>query len=154
MKKNIIIFLDIDGVMTSRNTLKFTGKSSTLGIIDPSHAFVLNDILDITRASVVITSMWREMFSITKIQQMFTKAGFKYPERIIGSTSSLIRKKRGDEIALWLSQVHVDAFVILDDDSDMCDLYDKLVQTSFEDGLLTKHVKMVKDIVDKQLSEG
>jgi hypothetical protein len=52
---------------------------------------------------------------------------------------------RGQEIQAWLDGaprygIEVESFVILDDDSDMVHLADRLVKTSFETGLLDEHV--------------
>lgn len=61
------IFLDIDGVLNNRATYwnGYTG-------IDPRSMHVLNNILDITKASVVIASAWRYMV----IRQEMTLDGF------------------------------------------------------------------------------
>lgn len=52
-----------------------------------------------------------------------------YPERVIGCTAFLDSGCRGDEIKLWLKQVPVESFVILDDVDDMGNLYPHLVKT-------------------------
>lgn len=146
--KTILCFLDIDGVLNSNEF--FIQNPSGLGL-DPKRIQLLNKLLEETNASVVISSSWRIRYSIHSLQKMFEEVGFKYSERIIGATSSETTGKRGDEIDLWLRQIHVDAFVILDDDDDMSIVQDMLVQTSFETGLLEEHVEKAKRIIAKQL---
>lgn len=50
--------------------------------------------------------------------------------------------QRGDEIRKWLSENSVDNFIILDDDSDMCEFTntDKFIHTTYKHGL-TKELK-------------
>jgi hypothetical protein len=145
--KTIICFLDIDGVLNNKSFLL-----NNPGLeINPECIQLLNKLLKETNASVVISSSWRIGQSIYWLQNMLEKVGFKYPERIIGATISDSKGQRGDEIDLWLRQIHVDAFVILDDDDDMNVVQDMLVQTSFETGLLEEHVEKAKQIIAKQL---
>lgn len=148
--KNIIIFLDIDGVL---NNEIFLLKSGGVEAFDPDNVKILNKLIKETNASVVISSTWRIGHSLHWLQTMLEKVGFEYPERIIGATISNSKGQRGDEIDMWLRQLHIDAFVILDDDDDMSVVQDKLVQTSFNTGLLEEHIEMVKKIIDEQLSE-
>jgi hypothetical protein len=145
--KTIICFLDIDGVLNSQS---FLLKNPGLEI-DPERVQILNKLLEETNASVVISSSWRIGHPIFWLQNALEKVGFKYPERIIGATSSETKGQRGDEIELWLRQIHVDAFVILDDDDDMSTVQDMLVKTSFETGLLEEHIKKAKQIIAKQI---
>lgn len=50
--------------------------------------------------------------------------------------------ERGHEIQRWLSEhPEVTSFAILDDDTDMAHLYDRLVLTDCEDGLQAEHVE-------------
>jgi hypothetical protein len=77
------------------------------------------------------------------------RAGFEYPERIIGATIEIIgrNKTRGQEIAMWLEQVPVDSFVIFDDDDDMEPVQDHLIQTTFEHGLLQEHIDRAREML-------
>lgn len=59
--------------------------------------------------------------------------------------------QRGDEIRAWLENAkeEIDAFVILDDDADMCEFTGtNLVQTSMKTGLLEYHVEIAKSILN------
>lgn len=147
--KNIIIFLDFDGVVNNKKFLLENPDKE----INPTCVQLLNKLIKDTNASVVISSAWRIGHSLVWLQTTLEKVGFEYPERIIGATISNSKGQRGDEIDMWLRQLHIDAFVILDDDDDMSVVQDKLVQTSFETGLLEEHVEAAKKIIAEQLGE-
>jgi hypothetical protein len=154
-KPIIICFLDIDGVLNNEKVLSCAGEE-----LDPECVKLVEVLVQETGANIVITSAWRLSHSLISIQHHFKRLGFAYPERIIGATSDLsaqsrggvwVSEPRGMEINLWLKQIPVDAFVILDDDSDMRPVQDKLVQTSFRTGLTRKHVDRAKQIIKEQL---
>jgi hypothetical protein len=123
-----IIFLDIDGVLAP--ILRW----DRYGDLDRACIQVLNDIVTLGRADVVVSSTWRHGKTVADLQQMLEVEGFvgrvldKTPADIPGAT-------RGDEIAAWLEEHAVDAFVILDDHADMGDLRPRLVQTHPAKGL-------------------
>jgi hypothetical protein len=150
MRKHIVVFLDIDGVLNNEALLIQHGGDDKL---DPEAINLVNELLRKTGANVVITSTWRLGHSLNMLQHIFKNNGFKYPERIIGATTDLPGKERGHEITLWLKQVPVDAFVVLDDDSDMFGVKDKHVKTTFKVGLNKEHIKCALQIIKKQLKE-
>lgn len=146
MKKPLrIIFLDIDGVLNNQGC--FEGQQ--LDPIDPNALKLLNRLVIDTDACIVISSSWRIGNTLHWLQIMLEKAGFDFPERIIGATIEIIgrNKTRGQEIAMWLDQVSVDSFVILDDDDDMEPVQDRLIQTTFEHGLLQEHIDKARDML-------
>lgn len=97
-------------------------------------------IIDATGAKVVISSTWRLLNSLSKLQQLLKAHGLS--GEVIGVTPRGDRGERGDEIQTWMDKNGpIESFVILDDDSDMAHLMDKLVQTSFDTGLLDEHVE-------------
>lgn len=147
-RSHVVVFLDIDGVLNNEKLLK---NNDGLDALDADAIKLVNELLRETGANVVITSTWRLGHSLYWLQHMFKKTGFEYPERIIGATIDLPGKARGHEITLWLKQVPVDAFVVLDDDSDMPGVEDKHVKTTFKVGLTEEHVKRARQIINKQL---
>lgn len=149
--KNIIVFLDIDGVLNHEDYLKYSDNTDMSNMLDPKAINLINDLLQATKAKIVISSSWRLGHSLNEIQNLFQKVGFHYPERIIGATIDLPNKPRGDEIALWLAQVPIDAFVIFDDDEDMSSVQENLIQTQFVDGLQKIHIDLAKKLILKQL---
>lgn len=154
MKKTLrIVFLDIDGVLNNAGSF----KSAQIDPLDSKAIQLLNDLVSATGACIVISSSWRIGNTLHWIQLMMARAGFEFPERIIGATMEIsdktnggiwVSKTRGQEIALWLEQVSVDSFVILDDDDeDMDPVKDHLIKTTFEKGLLKEHVERAKKLL-------
>jgi hypothetical protein len=153
MKKPLrIIFLDLDGVMNNEGSF----KGAKMDPIDPHAIKLLNELVRDTDSCIVISSAWRIGNPLHLIQVMMAGVGFEFPERIIGATMDIsdktnggiwVTKNRGQEIALWLNQVDVDSFVILDDDADMDPVMDRLVKTTFDTGLQKEHIEQAKKIL-------
>lgn len=126
-----IVFLDIDGVLTSLDCrMKLDQKN-----IDR-----LGKIIEATDAKLVITSSWRRHKLEDTIKELTTDswrhagAIFPYRDKIIGHTRRLycfdlndpdthFLSVRGLEIENWLriegKDLNIESFVIIDDDSDM-----------------------------------
>jgi len=127
-----LIFLDFDGVLTTRKTGYNFG--------DPAAVRALNYITGRTGAEIVVSSTWR-YFGLKKIIE--TLAAWGVTGSVRGLTGGFL-PTRGDEIAAWLKEykdmgIEPEKFVILDDDSDMGSLALYLVKTSTEDGLQDFH---------------
>jgi hypothetical protein len=148
-RKNIVIFLDIDGVLNNEQVLKNNGA---LGALDSACLRLLDKLVENTGANIVITSTWRLGHSLYWLQHMFERNGFHYPERMIGTTMNLSGKPRRDEINLWLKQVPVDAFVIIDDDGD-ASIDGHFVCTSFSTGMTGEHCDKAEKLLAEQLEE-
>lgn len=127
-----IVFLDIDGVITTMVTKYRTG--------DPACVAQLNRITEVTGAAIVVSSTWRHAENIKEIL-----AGWGITSEVIGITPALNRwsesgiyigVERGNEIAKWLADNPNDGcLLILDDDSDMGELLPYLVRTNSYIGL-------------------
>lgn len=145
-KPEKIIFLDIDGV------LNHAGCTESIYEHDPLCVAQLNRITDVTGAKIVISSTWRLGKKSEWIKERLGITGL-----VIGITPYLCKKnekgwedhlERGKEIQAWLDQYNQDLkqeckvteFVIIDDDRDMCELIDRLVQTDYMEGGLTKEI--------------
>lgn len=139
-----VLFLDIDGVVNSKQTLvkqyQRTGKASVLGI-DPHLAFKVGKIILDTDCKVVLSSSWRNHpDGVAEVKARV------YPE-LYGTTPNLNDGFRGAEVRAWLDEhPEVTEYAILDDDSDFYD-YQPLFQTSWEQGItdyiaerVTKHL--------------
>lgn len=130
-----VIFLDIDDVLNSEQTAhafhaEFGGNGfggffdSTLE--EPTHRKVLwgqdlvdnlKFIVDNTGAAIVVSSTWRLSHSPQAIQQMLRLYGLE--AEVIDRTLRMFGP-RGEEIDQWLNaHPEVDAYVILDDSTDM-----------------------------------
>ena len=123
-----IIFLDIDGVVAPIR------RWDRYGDLEPACIQVLNDIVASGGADVVVSSTWRHGKTVAELQQMLEAEGFagcvldKTPSDIPGAN-------RGEEIAAWLADHAVGAYVIIDDHADMGELRTHLVQTHPAHGL-------------------
>lgn len=145
-----ILFLDIDGVLNHhdwwRRREELPDDSSAfdryLHDLDPVAVGYLNEIIEATKAKVVISSTWRMHSSLSDLRGLLKKAGFVGD--LIDKTPR-IPAHRGREIQLWLDEaiLNVESFVILDDDDDMEHLSSRLVKTSMFHGLLPSHVEAV-----------
>lgn len=140
MKK--IIFLDIDGVLNSKDTI----QRSTRGVIgiDPYLVALLNRIVIPTGAEIVLSSSWRH----SPAGREEVQKAIVHP--IIDITPSCCTGIRGVEIYKWIKDniphEERDAlrYAILDDDSDMLlNQKDHFFQTSWEKGLTEEVAKRV-----------
>lgn len=150
-----IIFLDCDGVVNSKKFMLATGpiqSASSNGWkedwIDPEAIVLLNEIIERTNASVVLSSTWRRLNTLEVINNAFKAMGFI--STIIDKTPYLGGADRGKEIDAWLKEYPlVSKFIILDDDSDMYPHMDKLIKTSWEYGLTQVEVELAVDMLNK-----
>ena len=149
-----IIFLDIDGVLNSKQYKRKIGSKfdDPKYQIDPLAVKRLNDIIAATNTKIVISSTWRLSFiyaanALQKMQDCFADYGINdivdCTPQILASDGTPLISFRGDEIKEWLkNNKDVSSFVVLDD-IDMSDEFgNKMILTSEEDGLQDHHVQM------------
>jgi len=103
-------------------------------MIDESRVELLNELIEKTKAKVVISSNWRKTRTVKELQKLLECKGFK--GEIIGLTPCLqfvglenydYSVPRGNEIKAWLetnkgilnNKISKVSYVIFDDDSDM-----------------------------------
>lgn len=144
-----VIFLDIDGVLNYRGC-KHKLPNSNFYFVDDAKIKLLKTIIDETRAKIVLSSTWRYDW-INSDLGLHTDGSFELLRNkllehgisLLSKTPKLKSAYRGEEIDAWLKNWKgepVEAFIILDDDNDMKPHGSRLIQTSFEKGLETKHV--------------
>lgn len=150
-----IIFVDIDGVLVTWDSLHRWSKFGHKGaMMEPECSKILNEILEETGASIVVSSSWRIGRTMEQLEKELSEGGVN-TATLIDKTPRRQDSKRGLEIQEWLrNQAFVtlnpiDKFVILDDEiSDMDPLKHLVVQTSMEKGLTKEHkeqiIKMLK----------
>ena len=111
-----IVFLDFDGVLNSEQSTQELGTRYRFA---RSSVAALNAVLQQSGALVVITSTWREHWTLRENAEFLERDGM-LPGRVVGKTPTLERE-RGLEIESWLHSVpySVTSFVILDDRDDM-----------------------------------
>lgn len=144
-----LLFLDIDGVLNSRQT-NFDPHEAPL---DPVNIAPFNRIIDVTGAEIVITSDWRCALSVESIASYFKEAGIE--GKIVDATPDLVGHDaeehvflagrlptRGEEIGSWFRNRGVSdpssfdrPFAILDDRTDVEPFGAWLINTSGETGL-------------------
>lgn len=169
MSKHKFLFLDIDGVLNNQNTFterktyireNFTKEElanlKRLDVapheLDRMAIRLLDEVIDVTGASIVISSTWRILLSLEELREVFRVVGFRNVDAIVDVTPRFKWRSsfRGNEIHDWIEQYKQDhnmyvtrekvTYAIVDDDSDML-LWqkDQFVQTSFKTGLLEEH---------------
>lgn len=112
-----IIFLDIDGVLNSRQY--DDRRRPEDGNIDKSRLPLLKQLVDRTGARIVLTSSWRchwdPMGTETdaagrELVRTFLEGGIRLHDR-----TPVVGNNRPEEIRAWLADHPVQGFVILDD---------------------------------------
>ena len=148
-----VIFLDVDGVLNSSQ------DHFSIGLKTDIHLERLKRIIDATGAKIVLSSSWRICFDPKK-DQMSRILNNKLNSigAPIMDMTPIIRepnKVRGDEIRMWL-QDHpdVDAFIILDDDSDMAEYTSThLIKTDVNIGLQDSDVEKAINMLGRVSNE-
>jgi len=138
---------DPDHLEVSKNSLVTDLRS-----IDPALVGLLNDLLNRTGAKVVVSSTWRKTYTVASLQRLLGYFGFS--GEVIGRTPwglprihsgpyATSSPLRGHEIQHWIdSQPEPpSSFAILDDDTDMAHLRDRLVRTDIAVGLTRENVE-------------
>jgi hypothetical protein len=150
-----VVFLDIDGVLVTGESMHLGHQQYPFGRFrrfDPHCVAWLNVITEKAGAVIVVSSVWREgsESQFLQLAHHLYRQGVTAP--VIGRTKRIVRPapghvmgvavERGIEIQEWLDEARaeeIESFVIIDDDSDMVHLSDRLVQTDFENGLTAGH---------------
>lgn len=138
---NKVIFLSFDGVLASGyNNYMMKCKRLPLEdgygkLFDPECVNWLKKILDETGADIIVTSKWKEHLRLKDFQNMWKMRDL--PGTIADVTA--IDERRGDEIALWLSDCReVVQYVILDASPAECfndDQMNHLIRLNPNDGV-------------------
>jgi hypothetical protein len=150
--KDIFLFLDIDGVLNSKQfiaTVKdHPGLPDDLFYpLDPEKVSHLNEIISLLEAdnfvvSIILSSYWRLDFTIDEMTDLLRAKGYSGPD--IADCTAL-GAHRGQEIYDYY-HVHrkiVKNILILDDDSDVYKISGfsgRWVFTDWENGLLKNHI--------------
>lgn len=133
-----IIFLDIDGVLNSKETLTKSSHNGIMGI-DPFRVLLLHRIVEATGAKVVLSSSWRYGF-----YEQINKNVIP----LIGKTDMEPCGNRGCEIQGFIRMDvgtdKVEKYAILDDDNDfLIEQQPNLFRTTFDEGLTEEIAKRV-----------
>ena len=141
-----IIFLDVDGVLNSRNKLieiyNKTHKPHS-GYSYPFDERCLENLkllVQETNSKIVVSSTWRkDKEGRTTLLKVLSE--YELDNKIIGYTP-MLDKERGIEIKQFLiSLKEMPNFVILDDDFDMGELNPFLIKTNSQIGLTYENIQ-------------
>jgi hypothetical protein len=127
-----LVFLDFDGVLNCDLSIAQLGTRYRFW---PPSVKALNHILQEPGARVVITSTWRETWTLRENTEALQKDGL-LQEPVVGKTIAS-GGERGVEIDSWLRSVPyaVASFVILDDRDDMAMHMPRLIRIDPRVGL-------------------
>ena len=153
---NNIIFLDIDGVLNSNKYFDSISNKECINPvdrlmldIDMSKVKLLLEVINKTKAKIVITSSWRRMKLYPYIKERLVSMGLP----VVGETP-FIEGRRGEEIKLYLANNYVSNYCIIDDEvfKDYNTLEDNLIKTNFyQDGLTKDHAEeVVNKLIKKE----
>lgn len=146
-----VLFLDFDGVI---NTFGSHSSSIQRGtdpeLFSPAACSNLNSLLHkVPELKVVVSSAWR-MWGLDHVKKILEKNGID-SSRVIDITGNE-RGVRGYQIQCWIDRnPGVTNIVIIDDESDMDNLMNKLVKTSSFIGLTSKDVDLALDVLKTPL---
>lgn len=148
-----IIFLDIDGVLNSRESMtRNKDKGRYCDLPDIEHIKHLNKILEETNAKIVISSCWRHSYTVFGLATILYLCGMKEDKVIDVTPRVRLSRSRGEEIAQWLKDTHYDIekIVILDDDRDMSKLMHVLVKVDGQIGLTYQDAEEAIKMLNKK----
>jgi hypothetical protein len=114
-----IIFLDIDGVLrTTASDIWWSDKliqpipdSIFKRRFSPTSVSLINQLVNITKAKIVITSTWKTFYKFEDLKKELFSRGLV--SDIIDITPVL--ESRGKEIECWLDINSVNKYVVIDD---------------------------------------
>lgn len=169
----VCIFLDVDGVLNSAEMLmRIPGsfdRSDWVHMLDQAPCDRLERVLVATGAKIVLSSSWRHHWNAARMTVLLQRRGVKSADVIDVTPNSVLvnncrRPKnrcienlssgggfgvRGHEIQRWLTlHPEVARFAIVDDDSDMAHLSDRLVLTTWAEGMLDEHADRLIELLN------
>lgn len=147
--KGPLLFLDIDGVLNSSDWAVRTEQRGLLGL-DPEAVARLQRVVDETGCSIILSSTWRLLHSLSEMRGLLIEAGMRSPVPLRDRTPDLTTKThtgsqilkavgRGMEVNAWLDNIGFEGrYCCIDDDSDFLP-GQPLVKTTFQSGMLDSH---------------
>ena len=153
-----IVFLDVDGVLNSKNKLIDVYKKTHKPHSGYSYPFDerclenLKFLIQETNSKIVITSTWRkEEKGITILLNVLNE--YDLDTKVIGYTP-ILNTTRELEIKKYLSQInYTPNFIILDDDADFYELMPFLIKTNNQFGLTKENAEEAIIKLNKPLTK-
>jgi hypothetical protein len=140
-----VLFLDIDGVVNCKTTTQ--RHRGAIGI-DPYMAFLVGKIQLNTGCEVVLSSSWKNWpEGINEVERQVINIFDRTPNLNLVHYED---KPRGNEIKRWLDRhPEVEAYAILDDNSDMLDeQLPHFFKTSWDTGITEEIATRVTDYLN------
>lgn len=140
-----IVFLDFDGVLNCEESICALGTRYKFW---PASIKALNEVLTRTGARIVISSTWREHWTLGENAALLENAGL-IRGRVVGKTG-VSESERGVQIDSWLEKVPylVDSFVILDDKDDMAMHCQRLVRVDSKRGFDMERARQAIELLE------
>lgn len=141
-KKQIYIFLDVDGVLNNEASAKLSSKK--INDLSAENIMRLRDLINIIQARyipiIVISSSWRYTSNGVNVLK---KHLAQYNLHIDDILDLKRLSCRGEEIKSYCQNhgISSDSVLILDDDSDMGDMAERHIKTYVRDGLTYKEIE-------------
>jgi hypothetical protein len=146
MNNNFIVFLDIDGVLTTISSLKKEmeiGYDSCICLFDERCVNHLNAFLKTTDSEIVLTSTWRLVYNKEELNNIFQSNGvLKIP---IDQTKEL--GDRNLEIETYIAENEITEFIIFDDMELTC-FPERFVKTDMKNGFTQEPLERAVKIYD------
>ena len=154
---NKYLFLDIDGVLNSFDDYDVDGKEFLENI--ENHTFILSDkqisllnnIIDKYHPKIILSSYWRNRYSLKTLQNKFEDAGFK--GKILAITPSFggEHEDRWQQIKHYIDDNDVSDYIILDDSplDRKNTKFPNWIKTDSYHGLDQKHLREIDKIWQK-----
>lgn len=120
LANEMIVFLDIDGVLVTREEIvRSVGKPTPF---HKSSVDALNKLCGIIGAKIVVSSAWRVGKTLPELKELLSKNGVKAP--VIGKTPQLsesempgLARGRAAEIIHWINEIgYPGEYVVIDDE--------------------------------------
>lgn len=162
----MIIFLDIDGVLTStRCESSHRGSHRYWSKFDPVAMAFLAKVCNDYNATIVISSHWRTMHDKGFFQVVFDNCGFPElgnalhdewatPILAINTAGNFGQGIcRGEEIEAWFKKTgEKEEYMIIDDEAEFLDYQqDRVVRTSTNDGMLFANFQQINKMLSQEI---
>jgi hypothetical protein len=154
---NKYLFLDIDGVLNSFDDYGVDGKEfienieNLTFILSKRQMSLLNNIIDKYHPKIILSSYWRNRYSLSTLQKKFEAAGFK--GKILAITPSFggEHEDRWQQIKHYIEDNDVSNHIILDDSplDRKNTKFPNWVKTDSYHGLDHKHLREIDKIWQK-----
>jgi hypothetical protein len=125
MVENWFVFTDIDGVLSTSKQyfMKNLHHKYQCYKFDPECSKIYNDIINEMNANIVLTSDWREQFSINEMNDIFHWSGIGHNISdftislmgILYSRNEELAECRAHEILEYVNRFKIRKFVVVDD---------------------------------------